>query len=107
MSECLGEGITRESSNYKACSQKRPHTSGHHNWDDGPYYGRRFDCLEKIFALPGIGWLLVDVIGQRDYTMLSGINLFIASFVLATNIIVDMTYAYLDPGFVINKKCEK
>lgn len=53
--------------------------------------------LERIFVLPGIGWLLVDVINSRDYTVLQGLNLFIAMFVLVINLVVDLTYAYLDP----------
>jgi len=53
--------------------------------------------LEQIFNLPGIGRLLVDVINNRDYTMLSGINLFIAFLVLLINLGVDVVYAYLDP----------
>jgi peptide/nickel transport system permease protein len=53
--------------------------------------------LERIFVLPGVGWLLVDVINSRDYTVLQGLNLFIAMFVLLINLVVDLTYAYLDP----------
>ena len=53
--------------------------------------------LERIFALPGIGNLLLDSISQRDYTVLSGVNLFVASSVLVINLVVDLTYAYLDP----------
>ena len=53
--------------------------------------------LEAIFNLPGIGRLIVEIINDRDYIMLSGINLTIASFVLVVNLIVDMTYSYLDP----------
>ena len=53
--------------------------------------------LERIFALPGIGNLLLDSISQRDYTILSGVNLFVASSVLVINLVVDLTYAYLDP----------
>ena len=53
--------------------------------------------LEKIFNLPGIGRLMVEVINRRDYTVLSGLNLMIATVVLLTNIVVDITYAFLDP----------
>jgi len=53
--------------------------------------------LEQIFCLPGIGRLLVDVINDRDYTVLSGINLFIAALVLIINLGVDLVYGYLDP----------
>jgi peptide/nickel transport system permease protein len=53
--------------------------------------------LERIFNLPGIGWLLIDVINSRDYTVLSGVNFVLASFVLIINLAVDLTYSYLDP----------
>ncbi len=53
--------------------------------------------LEDIFVLPGIGRMLVQSINQRDYPVISGINLFIATLVLFINLGVDLTYAYLDP----------
>ncbi|MBA7577617.1 Dipeptide transport system permease protein DppB [subsurface metagenome] len=53
--------------------------------------------LESIFNLPGMGRLLVVVIHQRDYTVISGINLIMSSVVLVTNLGVDLTYAFLDP----------
>ena len=53
--------------------------------------------IERIFNLPGIGWSLIGVISDRDYSMLSGINLFIATFVVLINLGVDLTYAFLDP----------
>jgi peptide/nickel transport system permease protein len=53
--------------------------------------------IERIFNLPGIGWSLIGVISDRDYSMLSGINLFVATLVVLINLAVDLTYAYLDP----------
>jgi peptide/nickel transport system permease protein len=53
--------------------------------------------LEQIFALPGIGFLLIEAINKRDYPIISGINLVLASFVLIVNLAVDLVYAYLDP----------
>lgn len=53
--------------------------------------------LEQIFALPGIGRLLIEAISQRDYPFISGINLILASFILFMNLAVDLVYAYLDP----------
>jgi len=53
--------------------------------------------LEEIFVLPGMGRLLIRVINNRDYTVLSGINLIMATTVLLINLVVDLTYAYLDP----------
>jgi len=53
--------------------------------------------IEQIFNFPGIGRLLVEAIGRRDYAIISGVNLMIAGFVLINNLLIDLTYAYLDP----------
>jgi peptide/nickel transport system permease protein len=53
--------------------------------------------LEQIFNLPGIGRLTVSVISNRDYPVLSGINLVLAAGILFFNLIIDLTYAWLDP----------
>lgn len=52
---------------------------------------------EKIFAWPGLGSLLVQVINQRDYNVIMGITVVIAVVVLLSNLLVDLLYAYLDP----------
>lgn len=53
--------------------------------------------METIFGLPGMGRFLVDAIYQRDYPVVQGVNLLIASIIVLVNLLVDMTYAYLDP----------
>lgn len=53
--------------------------------------------METIFGLPGMGRFLVDAIYQRDYPVVHGVNLLIASIIVLVNLLVDMTYAYLDP----------
>jgi ABC-type dipeptide/oligopeptide/nickel transport system permease component len=53
--------------------------------------------IEQIFCLPGMGRLMIYVLNQRDYTVLAGINVLIATVVVIANLAVDMTYAYLDP----------
>jgi peptide/nickel transport system permease protein len=53
--------------------------------------------LEQLFALPGVGRLTIEVLNNRDYAVLSGINLFVVVFVLVTNLLVDVSYKYLDP----------
>lgn len=58
--------------------------------------------IEQIFALPGMGRLLLDSISNRDYTVVSGINLVVASFVLAINLVVDVTYGFFNRGCTIN-----
>jgi peptide/nickel transport system permease protein len=53
--------------------------------------------FEQIFGLPGMGRFLFDAINQRDYPVIQGINLLIVSVVVIMNLLVDATYALLDP----------
>jgi peptide/nickel transport system permease protein len=53
--------------------------------------------VEQIFNLPGVGRLMLEALGKRDYPIISGINVILAMFVLLVNLLVDLTYAYLDP----------
>ncbi len=53
--------------------------------------------IEQIFGLPGLGWTLLNAINQRDYPVVQGTVLFFAVVFALFNLIVDLTYAYLDP----------
>jgi peptide/nickel transport system permease protein len=53
--------------------------------------------IEQIFVLPGLGLLTLDALNNRDYPVISGVNVFMALIVLFVNIIVDLAYAWLDP----------
>lgn len=53
--------------------------------------------IEKIFALPGLGRLLLDGISERDYAVVQGTVLFIALNFVIVNLITDMAYAWVDP----------
>jgi peptide/nickel transport system permease protein len=53
--------------------------------------------VETIFALPGIGRLLVGALYARDFIILQGVVLFVAVGFVVVNFIVDMLYAVLDP----------
>jgi peptide/nickel transport system permease protein len=53
--------------------------------------------VETIFALPGIGRLLVGAIYARDFIILQGVVLFVAVGFVVVNFVVDMLYAVLDP----------
>jgi peptide/nickel transport system permease protein len=53
--------------------------------------------FETIFGLPGMGRFLVDAMNQRDYPVVQGVILLVASIIVFINLLVDMTYAYLDP----------
>ena len=53
--------------------------------------------MENIFNLPGLGRLLLLALQDRDYPVVSGINLFFAIGVVGANLMIDMIYPYLDP----------
>lgn len=53
--------------------------------------------IETIFALPGMGRLMIAALQARDYTTISGVNLVIAAVVVIANLLVDLSYAFLDP----------
>jgi len=52
---------------------------------------------ESIFGLPGLGKLVVDSVGYRDYQVVQGVVLVYALMVALINLAVDITYAYVDP----------
>lgn len=52
---------------------------------------------ETIFAIPGLGQLIVTAIFQRDYPVIQGVTLAIGVIVLAINLLTDLSYALLDP----------
>jgi len=52
---------------------------------------------ETVFAWPGIGRLIVDSILARDYPMIQGVILIFGLLYILVNLIVDMTYAFVDP----------
>jgi peptide/nickel transport system permease protein len=53
--------------------------------------------VEQIFALPGLGRLVLDAITQRDYALVEGCVLFIAFNFLVVNLLVDLAYVAIDP----------
>ena len=53
--------------------------------------------VEEVFALPCIGRLLLNGINQRDYAVVQGTILFIALNFVLINLLVDLTYAQVDP----------
>ena len=53
--------------------------------------------VEQVFTLPGMGRFMVDALSLREYNIVTGINLVIAVVVVVTNLLIDLTYAYLDP----------
>ena len=53
--------------------------------------------LEEIFGLPGVGRYMLESIGRRDYIVLSGCTLTLATGVIIANLITDLSYLWLDP----------
>jgi peptide/nickel transport system permease protein len=60
--------------------------------------------VEQVFALPGLGRLVLDAISQRDYALVQGTVLFIAMNFLIVNLIVDLLYVALDPRIRLGGK---
>jgi peptide/nickel transport system permease protein len=53
--------------------------------------------VEDVFTLPGVGRLLLDAIFQRDYPVVQGLILLLATIFMMLNLLVDLLYAVLDP----------
>ncbi|MDE0022903.1 MAG: ABC transporter permease, partial [Spirochaetaceae bacterium] len=53
--------------------------------------------IENIFNLPGLGRLMLDALNDRDYPVVSAVNLFFATVVVLVNLLTDLLYASLDP----------
>jgi peptide/nickel transport system permease protein len=53
--------------------------------------------IEEIFALPGMGRLVLQAIFQRDYPVVQGVVLVVALLFVLTNLTVDLLYAWIDP----------
>ncbi len=53
--------------------------------------------IEQIFMLPGMGRLIISATANRDYPIITGVIVVFAVVLVLINLIVDLTYAYLDP----------
>lgn len=66
---------------------------------------------ETVFAIPGIGKLMVDAISQRDYPIVTGTAIVIAAMLGLVNLLVDISYAFIDPRiksqYRVSKKGKK
>jgi ABC-type proline/glycine betaine transport system permease subunit len=64
--------------------------------------------VEKIFSIPGLGRDFVSAITNRDYTMIMGTTILLATLVIVANVIVDILYKVIDPRIKLtNGKSEK
>jgi peptide/nickel transport system permease protein len=53
--------------------------------------------VENIFCIPGMGRLSLSALTQRDYPIISALNTIMASVVVVSFLVVDLSYAWLDP----------
>lgn len=53
--------------------------------------------IEKVFGIPGIGSLFTSSVLSRDYTLIMGITVFFAVFLVVCTLIVDILYVFVDP----------
>ena len=53
--------------------------------------------VEKIFTIPGLGKEFISAITNRDYTMIMGTTIFLATLMVGLNLLVDIAYKFIDP----------
>lgn len=53
--------------------------------------------VEKIFTIPGLGGEFIGAINGRDYTLIMGTTIFLATLIIVMNVIVDIVYKLVDP----------
>jgi peptide/nickel transport system permease protein len=58
--------------------------------------------IEQVFNIPGMGRLAVDSLFQHDYTYVQGITLVMTAIVVFSNLLVDLSYGWLDPRIRYN-----
>ena len=58
--------------------------------------------IERVFAIPGMGSLLLNSIFSRDYTVVQGITLSFAAMVILINLLTDLVYSVLDPRVTLD-----
>ncbi len=59
--------------------------------------------IERIFAIPGLGKFFVQSVQMYDYTMILGLTLFFATFLIFMNLVVDIAYGLIDPRIRLAK----
>ncbi|WP_144690415.1 ABC transporter permease [uncultured Corynebacterium sp.] len=53
--------------------------------------------IERVFAIPGLGTMLLDAVGNRDLTTVQTVLMLLVGFTLAVNLVVDLLYTVIDP----------
>jgi peptide/nickel transport system permease protein len=60
--------------------------------------------IEKVFAIPGIGSLMINAILARDFPTIQAVALFVAVFVIIIGILTDVVYTAIDPRVDLSSK---
>jgi ABC-type dipeptide/oligopeptide/nickel transport system permease component len=53
--------------------------------------------VETVFSFPGIGWLIVESIGMRDFPVVQTAILLVTFLSVVVNLVADILYSYADP----------
>ena len=53
--------------------------------------------IERVFGVPGMGYLFIDSITTRDYPVVMATTLFYAAIIVLANLVVDIAYGFADP----------
>ncbi|MEG2700300.1 MAG: ABC transporter permease, partial [Hungatella sp.] len=59
--------------------------------------------VESVFSIPGLGRYFVQAIQNRDYPVIMGTTVFLASFIILMNVVVDVLYKVADPRITLTK----
>lgn len=53
--------------------------------------------IEQVFAIPGLGRLIIGAVGERNYPLVQGVILIVTTMFVGINLLVDLAYAWVDP----------
>jgi peptide/nickel transport system permease protein len=53
--------------------------------------------IENVFSLPGLGTLAISAVSARDFPVIEGTTFFFTVILVLANLLVDISYAFLDP----------
>ena len=60
--------------------------------------------VEKVFTIGGLGRYFVQSVSNRDYPVIMGTTIFLASFIIIMNLLVDILYKVVDPRITLGKE---
>ncbi len=93
----------KEESCTETCFEK---CNASYHYYDQTFSGRNFAgsfILERMFAIPGLGFYYVKAVSDNDYTMVIGLTIFFAILFVGSLIVVDILYGIVDPRIRVAK----